>query len=221
MALGDSRSQRGPGRRRGSLDVHLRDEVDVGRELLAHGRVNRLLALHRSLHHVVVRLERLDVLVLALEGRLRVGQRLDALREAVLGDQGDDLAAVLLLGVRPARRLVEGLRVHAGGEDLVDLRDRLGDGRARLLELGDQLRVVEDAAGHLTMPAAQAQHQVQGRLLLDVVVRERAAVLKLLASEDQALLVRRDALLVLDLGLDVLDRVGRLDLEGDRLAGDC
>ena len=41
--------------------------------------------------------------------------------------------------------------------------------------------------------AAQAQHQVQRRLLLDVVVRQRAAVLQLLARKDQALLVRRDA----------------------------
>ena len=41
--------------------------------------------------------------------------------------------------------------------------------------------------------AAQAQHQVQRRLLLDVVVGERAAVLELLARKDEALLVRRDA----------------------------
>ena len=40
---------------------------------------------------------------------------------------------------------------------------------------------------------AQAEHEVQRRLLLDVVVRERAAVLELLAREDQALLVRGDA----------------------------
>jgi hypothetical protein len=42
-------------------------------------------------------------------------------------------------------------------------------------------------------------HEVQGGLLLDVVVRQRAAVLQLLAREDEALLVRRDALLVLKL----------------------
>ena len=36
--------------------------------------------------------------------------------------------------------------------------------------------------------APQTQHQVQGGLLLDVVVRERAAVLELLAREDEALL---------------------------------
>ena len=55
--------------------------------------------------------------------------------------------------------------------------------------------------------------------LLDVVVGEGASVLQLLASEDQALLVGRDALLVLDLGLDVLDRVRRLYLERDGLTG--
>src|SRR4051812_27744782 len=44
---------------------------------------------------------------------------------------------------------------------------------------------------------AQAQHQVQSGLLLDVVIRHSAAILELLASEDQALLVRGNALLVL------------------------
>ena len=60
---------------------------------------------------------------------------------------------------------------------------------------------------------------MQGRLLLDVVVGQRAAVLQLLACEDQALLVRGDALLVLDLGLDVFNGVARLDLQRDGLAG--
>ena len=45
---------------------------------------------------------------------------------------------------------------------------------------------------------------MQRRLLLDVVVTERATVLELLAREDQALLVWGDALLVLDLGLDIV-----------------
>jgi hypothetical protein len=39
---------------------------------------------------------------------------------------------------------------------------------------------------------------VEGRLLLDVVVRKGAAVLELLAGEDETLLVRGDTLLVLD-----------------------
>merc|ERR550537_923002 len=66
--------------------------------------------------------------------------------------------------------------------------------------------------------AAEAQHQVERRLLLDVVVRQRATILELLPSEDQALLVRRDALLVLDLRLDVVDRVRGLHVERDGLA---
>ena len=43
------------------------------------------------------------------------------------------------------------------------------------------------------LPATQTQHQVQSRLLLDVVVSQGAAILQLLASKNQPLLVRRDA----------------------------
>jgi len=50
---------------------------------------------------------------------------------------------------------------------------------------------------------------MQRALLLDVVVGESAAVFQLLAREDEALLVGGDALLVLDLGLDVLRGRGR------------
>jgi hypothetical protein len=67
----------------------------------------------------------------------------------------------------------------------------------------------------------KTKHQVQSALLLDVVVGEGAAVLKLLAGEDEALLVGGDALLVLDFSLDGVDSVGGLDLEGDGLAGEC
>jgi hypothetical protein len=59
---------------------------------------------------------------------------------------------------------------------------------------------------------------MQRALLLDVVVGEGAAVFELLAGEDQALLVWRDALLVLDLALHIVDGVAGLDLEGDGLA---
>jgi hypothetical protein len=62
---------------------------------------------------------------------------------------------------------------------------------------------------------------MKGRLLLNVVVGQGAAVFELFAGEDQALLVRRNALLVLDLGFDVVDGIGGLDLESDGLAGDC
>jgi hypothetical protein len=61
---------------------------------------------------------------------------------------------------------------------------------------------------------------VESRLLLDVIVGERATILELLAGEDQTLLVRRDTLLVLDLRLDVVDGIAGLDLKGDGLASD-
>jgi hypothetical protein len=53
---------------------------------------------------------------------------------------------------------------------------------------------------------------MEGRLLLDVVVGKSAAILELLACKDQALLVRGNALLVLDLRLDVVDSIAGLDL---------
>ena len=58
---------------------------------------------------------------------------------------------------------------------------------------------------------------MQGALLLDVVVAEGAAILKLLSSKDQALLIRGDSLLVLNLLLDIIDRVRGLDIKGDSL----
>merc|ERR1712108_108567 len=58
----------------------------------------------------------------------------------------------------------------------------------------------------ICMPPLRRRTRWSG-LLLDVVVREGPSVFELLASEDQPLLVRGDALLVLDLGLHVLDGV--------------
>ena len=61
---------------------------------------------------------------------------------------------------------------------------------------------------------------MEGRLLLDVVVRKGASILQLLSSEDQTLLVRGDAFLVLDLGLHGLDGVGGLNLQGNGLSSE-
>jgi len=55
---------------------------------------------------------------------------------------------------------------------------------------------------------------------LDVVVTEGAAVFELLSSEDEALLIWGDAFLVLDLSLDVFNRVRWLNIESDGLTGE-
>jgi hypothetical protein len=75
------------------------------------------------------------------------------------------------------------------------------------------------ARRHL-LATTEAEHQVKGGLLLDVVVCQSTAILKLLTSEDKTLLVWGNALLVLDLGLHVVDGVGRLNLQGDGLASE-
>ena len=55
---------------------------------------------------------------------------------------------------------------------------------------------------------------------MDVVVREGAAVFELLSSEDKTLLIWGDTFLVLDLGLDILNGVGWLNIESDGLTGE-
>ena len=59
---------------------------------------------------------------------------------------------------------------------------------------------------------------MEGRFLLDVVVREGSSILQLLSSKDQPLLVWGNPLLVLNLGLDILNGVRRLHLQSDGLA---
>merc|ERR1712102_246416 len=57
--------------------------------------------------------------------------------------------------------------------------------------------------------SSQSENQMQGALLLDVVVGESSSVLQLLSSEDQSLLVLGNSFLILDLGLDILNGVRR------------
>ena len=67
------------------------------------------------------------------------------------------------------------------------------------------------------LATTETKDQVKSRLLLDVVIREGAAILQLLSGEDKTLLVRGDTLLVLDLLFHGLDGIRRLDFEGDGL----
>merc|ERR1712151_53625 len=123
----------------------------------------------------------------------------------------EDTSTAGLVGALPPQTLNLAVTV-----DLVVLKHRELGLLALVLDLlGRSVHLLLTLLGHTT---AQAQDQVKGGLLLDVVVREGTAVLELLASEDQALLVRRNALLVLDLALDIVDGVRGLHLKGDGLA---
>jgi len=126
---------------------------------------------------------------------------------------GESAAILKLLTSKDEALLVWGnaLLVLDLGLDIVD-----GVGRLDLKSDGLASEGLDEDL-HTT---TQTKDKVESRLLLDVVVAQSAAVFELLASEDKTLLIRRDALLVLNLALDVVDGVRRLNLKGDGLAGD-
>uniref|UniRef100_A0A453IK05 Uncharacterized protein n=1 Tax=Aegilops tauschii subsp. strangulata TaxID=200361 RepID=A0A453IK05_AEGTS len=68
--------------------------------------------------------------------------------------------------------------------------------QARVAFAADHLLLVvlagKSLQGWLDDASAEPEDEMEGRLLLDVVVGKGAAVLQLLAGEDQPLLVRRD-----------------------------
>eukprot|EP00413_Alexandrium_margalefii_P003569 CAMPEP_0204520966 /NCGR_PEP_ID=MMETSP0661-20131031/5535_1 /ASSEMBLY_ACC=CAM_ASM_000606 /TAXON_ID=109239 /ORGANISM="Alexandrium margalefi, Strain AMGDE01CS-322" /LENGTH=185 /DNA_ID=CAMNT_0051526539 /DNA_START=17 /DNA_END=572 /DNA_ORIENTATION=- len=116
---------------------------------------------------------------------------------------------------------------------LVDQPHLLGGVAHKLLEVlldGPDLRLREVVVVQEDVPplgrrdvdleaAQEAQDQVDGGLLLDVVVRERAPVLELLPREGEALLPGGDALPRFDLRLHAVASVGDLAVQGDRPAG--
>merc|ERR1719232_15944 len=140
----------------------------------------------------------------------QVGQAALAAVLTVLVVGHEDATTAVLAGALSPQpgdlSLVTDLVILKGGQlDLLMLvLDLLGGGVVLLLAL--------------LAATPQAEDQVQGGFFLDVVVGQGPAILKLLAGKDQPLLIRRDALLVLDLGLDILDGITGLDLEGDGLA---
>merc|ERR1712168_818979 len=64
----------------------------------------------------------------------------------------------------------------------------------------------------------QSEHQMKGGLLLDVVVGQGPAIFRLLAGEDQTLLVWWDTFFVLDLSLDIFNGIRGLNLKSNGLA---
>jgi hypothetical protein len=72
-------------------------------------------------------------------------------------------------------------------------------------------------ASYKSETTTEAQYQMQSGFFLDVIVRECSPVFQLLAGESQSLLIRWDTFFVLDLLLDVHDRVARLHIQSNRL----
>merc|ERR1740129_129543 len=69
------------------------------------------------------------------------------------------------------------------------------------------------------LASTKTKDKVKGRFLLDVVVGKSTAILQLGAGKEQSLLIWGNALLVLDLGLDIFNRVGGFNLQSNGLSG--
>ena len=66
--------------------------------------------------------------------------------------------------------------------------------------------------------STKTEDEMKSGFLLDVVVGKGTTILKLLSSEDETLLIGGDAFFVLNLSLHIVNRVRRLDFQGDRFA---
>ena len=72
----------------------------------------------------------------------------------------------------------------------------------------------------LDSTTTETKNEMEGRLLLDVVIAEGSAILELLTGKDESLLIRGNSLLILNLGLYVIDSIGGLDIKGDGLTSE-
>lgn len=125
--------------------------------------------------------------------------------------------ALLILDLR--LHIVDGIRrLHLEGDGLAS--EGLDDCE-KLLDYAIPQRSQDGRKLTNLHATTETENQVKGGFLLDVVVGQGAAVFKLLSGEDQALLVWGNALLVLNLRLNVVDSIRGLNLEGDGLPGDC
>lgn len=127
---------------------------------------------------------------------------------------------MFLLGVNPSDHLIQGIWIGSVScVEFVGFDHGLADGFGSLLNFRDNGWIVKDSARDLAVPSAKAKNEMEGGFLLDIVIAQGAAIFELLSSKDQTLLIWRNALLVLDLGLYVLNGIRSLDIESDRLTG--
>ena len=113
-----------------------------------------------------------------------------------------------------------------GHLDLLSLvLDLLGSGLKQLISVPSATSPLPPECTHVVLllpllghTTTKTENKMEGRFLLDVVIRKSSTVLELFTRKDQSLLVWWNTLLVLDFGFDIVDSVRRLDFECDRLA---
>merc|ERR1712156_751500 len=125
---------------------------------------------------------------------------------------------MFFFSVDPTCDLIDVLGSLASLSEGIDLHHGLSDGSTSLLDLCHKLRIIKNATGYLAVTSTQAKYQMQSRFFLDIVIGQSSAIFQLLSGKNQTLLVWRNALLILDLGFDIFNRIGGLDLKSDGLA---
>ena len=62
---------------------------------------------------------------------------------------------------------------------------------------------------------------MQSGFLLDIVIGQASSVFQLLTGEDESLLIRWNSFFILDLGLDVFNRIAGFDIECNSFSCKC
>ena len=88
----------------------------------------------------------------------------------------------------------------------------------RLVDTLDLFGFGVDLLFTLLTTTTKTQNKMKCRFFLNVVVTQCTAIFKLFSGKDQTLLIRRNTFLVLNLGLDIVNGVGRLNIERNGLA---
>jgi len=86
------------------------------------------------------------------------------------------------------------------------------DGLVRTLDL---LWFGENLFLSLLSSSTKTKDQVQGRFLLDVVITQGTSIFQLLTSKDQTLLIWWNTFLILNLSLDIVNGIRRLNIQCD------
>ena len=73
-----------------------------------------------------------------------------------------------------------------------------------------------DASSVVLKTTTKTKNEVKSTLFLNVVVRKSAVIFKLFASEDETLLIRGNPFPILNLGLDNVNPVSRINFQSKR-----
>ena len=69
--------------------------------------------------------------------------------------------------------------------------------------------------------SSKSENEMESGLFLNVVIGEGSAVLELLSSEDESLLIWWDTFLVLNLSFNIFNGVCWFDIKGDCFSCEC